>query len=120
MTTASGRFVLNGQMVWLSESLPPHFRNREMKDLPSCEMDDHSPIDVKEMIEGWAANFEEANPRNVLTSLTKSGVRDHLFNEDRTFLAQNVVSHFTASLRHEVWSAIHESPTILTEKAISG
>lgn len=115
VTAASCKSAKSGQLVWLSGTLPPHFRNREMKDLPSCEMDDHSPIDVKERIEWWAARFEEANPRHVLTSLTKSGVSEHLFNEERTFLSQLVVSHVTASMREEIWNAIYEQRTILKE-----
>ena len=70
-----------------------------MKDLTTREMYDLSPLDVKEMIEGWGLKFEETTPRHVLTSLTKSGVLDHLFNEERTFLSQLVVSHVTASMR---------------------
>ena len=86
-----------------------------MKDLPSSEMNDQSPLDVKEKIEGWGLTFEETTPRHVLTSLTKSGVLDHLFNEERTFLSQLVVSHVTASMREEIWNAIYEQRTILKE-----
>ena len=86
-----------------------------MKDLPSSEMNDQSPLNVKEKIEGWGLKFEETTPRHVLTSLTKSGVLDHLFNEERTFLSQLVVSHVTASMREEIWNAIYEQRTILKE-----